>query len=227
MILKQLIDMWRDNSLMKGVLQQLGDMVADADYIHQRAWELAKNPGTGDPAALKERDKGINKREREIRRLLLEHLIVNPKQDVSGCLSVMSLAKDLERVGDLAQSLYTLGKKHQEPISTLPMFEQYDELHRMIAGQFPRLRIAVVQSDEAVAHQVLAQYQQIKIKAKSLSKALYTTEMPARTAVTASLVAHTMHRLNAHQGNAATAVVFPLENIDYVGRGLRQEMDED
>ena len=62
----------------------------------------------------------------------------------------------------------------------------------------------------------------MKKKTKELHNTLFDTEMASREAVAASLLTRVLTRINAHIGNAASGVIFPLDNIDYVSRGLRE-----
>jgi len=41
--------------------------------------------------------------------------------------------------------------------------------------------------------------------------------------VATTLIARYLKRVNAHIGNTASGVIFPLENIDFVSRGLKEE----
>jgi len=88
----------------------------------------------------------------------------------------------------------------------------------------PKLQLAILESSEQVAHEVLAQYQELKPQIRGLYDALLGLETPTtREAVATALLVRSFTRINAHIGNATSGVIFPLENIDFVTRGLRQE----
>ena len=99
-MLREIRKLWKDGSPMLGVVERLAQMVADAEYVYVHAWEVCTGQAVIDKtdAPLRERDKAVNRGEREIRRLIASHLGINPGEDVSGCLAVMIMAKDVERL---------------------------------------------------------------------------------------------------------------------------------
>ena len=53
----------------------------------------------------------------------MEHLSGSPGQDVSGCLAIVLMAKDLERLGDHCRNIYELASKSHRPVHALPGYE--------------------------------------------------------------------------------------------------------
>jgi len=226
-MLKELMKLWKDGSIMADVLRRLGEMVVDAGYVYTHAWDVCC--GRAVHSAIEDRirrhDKEVNRGERQVRRMLVEHLSMNPGQDASGCLAVMIMAKDIERIGDHARNVYGIGKRLREPITGYRLFDKLDAVQQATTPQFGMLQNAIVQSDEAVAHEVLRAYQDIKRKAKGLQDALFALEAPPLETVNTTLLTRFFMRANAHIGNAASGVIFPLDNIDFVSRGLRKEQE--
>ena len=216
--------LWQDAGLMKDVVEKLAMMVNDAEYVASRAWEVCAGQAVAEATEkpLKEHDKNINRTEREVRRLTLEHLGINPGQDASGCLAVMLIAKDLERMGDHGTNMFAVAKQLRTPFHETPFFEPIQASWKALAPQFGRLERAIRDSDEEVANEVLDHYQAIKKGVKETHLALLQSDAPASQAVPAMLINRYLRRMNAHMGNAATGVIFPLENIDFVSRGLKQ-----
>ena len=222
--------LWRDDSPMREVVTRLGEMISATEYVFNHAWEVCKGQAVAEAlrAPLKERDKQVNRLERDVRRRVMEHLSINPGQDASGCLAVMIMAKDLERLGDHGRNLFELASRSERGISDMKLFAQIEPVGDKMGGYFPKLFQAVVQSDEAVAHQILEEdYMALKEQLKDLQALLFTTEMPIREAVIVTLLTRTLMRFNAHIGNVASGVIFPLENIDFVSRGLRKEQEDE
>jgi len=228
-MLKDIALMWKKDSPMREIVNMLGRMVAAGEYVFNQAWQVCLGQVIAEAArdSLKGRDKEVNKLEREVRRRLLEHLSINPGMDASGCLAVMVMAKDLERIGDHGRNLFELAAKAEHGVTGMKLFGQMKPISEKISAYFPRLQRAVLDSSEELAHGILADYQVLKHEIKSLQAALFTTDMPGKEAVISTLLARTLMRINAHIGNAASAVIFPLENIDYVSRGLRKQAEED
>ena len=55
-------------------------------------------------------EEGVNSGERLIRRLVIEHLSMNPEQDLASSLTLLSVVYDVERIGDYASSLLELAE---------------------------------------------------------------------------------------------------------------------
>lgn len=224
-MLKELRRLWKEGGILPDVVQRLAGMVADTSYVYGHAWEVCTGRAVAEAirSDLKERDKAVNRGERAVRRMVLEHLTLNPGSDISGCLAVMVMAKDIERIGDHGRNIYGLACRLPKPLNDYRLFAPFDELQRRIAGHFPLLERAILDSDEALSRRLLGSYQEVKHMAKALQDALFETEMPSREAVVCALLSRFHTRINAHIGNAASGIIFPLENIDFVSRGLRKQ----
>lgn len=224
-MLKQLREVWKDGSMMKDVIEQLAGMVTDAQYVYNHAWEVCTGQAVAEKTEkpVRKHDKAVNRGERQIRRMLVQHLSINPGQDVAGCLAVMIMAKDVERVGDHGRNIFGVGARLPAPVTGFKLFDRMKEVQKQVGAQFPKLERAILESDEETAHDVLACYQDCKVLTKGLQEALLETEMVGAEAVASTLLSRFFTRINAHIGNAASGVIFPLENIDFVSRGLREE----
>ena len=227
-MLKDIAMLWKDDSPMRKVVDILGEMVTAGEYVFNRAWEVCLGQAVVDATRgpLKGRDKEVNRMEREVRRRLLEHLSINPGEDASGCLALMIMAKDLERVGDHGRNLFELAARAEHGVAGMKLFERMKPISEKIIVYFPKLRRAILESSEEVAHEILADYQELKGPIKDLQAALFSTDMPSGEAVISTMLTRTLMRINAHIGNAASGVIFPLENIDFVSRGLRKEAED-
>lgn len=224
-MLKIIAQCWQGGGIMHDVIERLARMIVDAEYVYTHAWEVCTGQAVIDATEepIRERDKAVNRQEREIRRMLLEHLTINPGHDASGCLAVMSMAKDIERTGDLAEDLFRLGARIEGNARKLKYFKRLSALQQQIAPNFPRLERAIRESSDDLAHEILDAYNAAKPECKQLREDLFNDELPTREAAVTVLMIHTFTRINAHIGNTATGVIFPLENIDFVSRGLREE----
>lgn len=224
-MLKELVAYWRDSGIMMDAIAKLGEMITTAEYVYTHAWEACKGQAVLQKIAipLKEKDKRVNSAEREIRKLLVEHLSLRPGQDASGCLAVMIMAKDAERIGDHGRNIFDLAVQSEGTIPHMGLFDAMEAVSVPLTAQFDLLKQAVLESDEELAHEVLDQYQGLKSSIAQMQGSLYTSDFQGREAVVSALLVRAFKRINAHIGNIASGVIFPLENIDYVGRGLKEE----
>jgi len=223
-MLRDTVAQWDEGSSMRAVLETLGQMVADAAEVFDRAWKVCKGKASleAERGEVRRHDKAVNRGERSVRRALMEHLSINPGNDAEGCLAIMNMAKDIERLGDHGSNLLGLCAKTPMPLSKTKLFGQLDAVAAKIASLFPLLQEAIQTCSEERTRAVLEIYQDIQGDMKAVQAALFASDFGGAEAVASTLLTRYLTRLNAHAGNAASAVVFPVETIDHVGRGLRE-----
>lgn len=225
-MLKQIRKLWSDGSIMLDAVDRLRQMVSDGQYVYTHAWEIGTGHAVADKLAepIREHDKAVNRGERRIRRMIVEHLSINPGQDVAGCMAVMLMAKDIERIGDHARNIYGVLAGLDTPVTKFRLFDKLDAVQKAVGALLPKLERAVTESDEGEANEILAMYQENKKLLKELQATVFQTEMPTSEAVPATLLMRYFTRVNAHIGNAASGVIFPIENIDFVSRGQKEQL---
>lgn len=228
MLLKELRRLWADGSIMENAIKKLGEMMRDAEYVYTHAWEACAGQAVASRVTdtLKQHDKDVNRGERRIRRMVVEHLSLNPRQDVSGCMAIMIMAKDVERLGDHSRNIFRIAERLGKPVTSYQLFDDLNRQQKAIGEMFPVLYRAILDSSNEQAHDVLSRYQQNKGGVKALQDKVFETEMPSREAVNTTLLMRFLMRTNAHMGNAASGICFPLEDIDFVSRGLRKEKED-
>ena len=140
-MLKEIVALWKGETFMGKIVEGFGEMLSDAEYVFTNAWgaltgqldiEQVKQP-------LHDKDRAVNGHEREIRRKLLEHLSINPRQDISGCLVIMSLVKDAERIGDYSKNIFDLGVILHRSIKDMKYLTQLSAVQKKIAGIYYKL----------------------------------------------------------------------------------------
>lgn len=227
-MLKELRSIWKNNSIMHQAVEALAQMVTDAEYGYTHAWEACIGQAVAEKVQpeIKGHDKAVNKAERSIRRLIVEHLSINPGRDVSGCLALMLMAKDIERIGDHTRNIFRVGLELKTDIAGFKLYDMLAQAQGEVGALLPDLRRAIQESSDEIAHAVLSAYQSNKTCLKELEARLQTEDMGSLEAVNSALLTRYFIRTNAHIGNAASGVIFPLENIDFVSRGLRKEQEK-
>jgi phosphate uptake regulator len=238
-MLKEIAELWRDSKLMQEVIQKLAEMVADSEYVFVHAWEVCRGQAVASETKgpLREHDRAVNRNEREIRRMLVEHLSINPGKDTSGCLALLIMAKDAERLGDHGRNIFDVAARAEGKLREVGLFNDLDGVCERIARVFPVLQRAILDSDEALAHEILDLYQGIKEDLKGLQdklfdadlglqQSLFGADLSAPQAVMTTLMVRYLMRINAHMGNIASGIIFPIQNIDFVSRGLKEEQKD-
>jgi len=217
-MLKEIIALWKGEGLMKKVVDEFTNMLQDTEFVFNNAWRgfIGEESGDEFKKSIYDRDKLVNKREREIRRKLSEHLSINPRQDVSGCLAMMSLVKDAERIGDYSKNIFDLSIMYQADTAKMKHLAELKETRDKIKANFPKLIEAYKTSNDDISKEILKTYGPIKEECNSVLKELFTEDMSAQEAVVTTLLSRYLKRVNSHMSNIASGLVYPIDKIDFV-----------
>jgi phosphate transport system protein len=160
-------------------------------------------------------DHEINHLQRNIRRQLVEHLIMSPGHDVPICLVLMSISKDAERVGDLTKNLLEVAEAQDGAFHEGPYRERLIELLAATEGLFEPTVQAFMRSDRDLAKQGLVNGQTLARRCDALLGELLKDSLSCREAVLATLMSRYLKRIALHLTNITSSVVMPLHRIDY------------
>lgn len=163
---------------------------------------------------LRKRDKSINRVERAIRRMLIVHTGVRGSLADAPVLFVyMAIAKDIERVGDLAKDMWDLAAAGAD-MSRGELLEQADEVGEKVRWLISETSRVFGERDTDAAIEIL--------KASDTDVDTYEDRMlaqlegeTANLSVAAALFYRYVMRITAHLMNVLTAVVMPFERLDY------------
>ncbi len=221
-MLRELMAMWKGEPVMRKIVEEFGEMLSDDEYLFTRAWEVLMGQEVIDQIkqAFYDKDSAVNSREREIRRMLAEHLSLNPRHDISGCLVMMSLIKDAERIGDYSKNIFEVGIMLEGVIKEMKYLERLSSTQKKIANHFPQLKRAFLESDANIAGGILKDYAPIKGECNSMLHDLFSEQLSTREAVATALLSRYLKRVNSHMSNIASGIVYPLDQIDFVRGGL-------
>ncbi|MDP8259946.1 MAG: PhoU domain-containing protein [Candidatus Gygaella obscura] len=217
-MLREIIAVWKGESFMNKVVEEFVQMLKDADSVFEKAWNIFKDSGVNEQtkSEIYEKDKSVNKKERKIRRMLLEHLSINPQQDVSGCLAMISLVKDAERIGDYAKNIFEVGILMGDKLKDMQYITRLSDIQSRINRHFITLTKAFTESDDTSAKKVLEDYKSIKEECNNVLNDLLNDSMSNKEAVSTALLSRYFKRINSHISNIASGLVYPLDRIDFV-----------
>ena len=217
-MLGRVMALWRGERFMKKVVEKFGEMLSDDEYLFTQAWEVFTGQAVVDQIkqAFYNKDIAVNSREREIRRMLVEHLSLHPRHDISGCLVMMSLVKDAERIGDYSKNIFEVGIMLEGAIKDMKYLERLSSTQRKIADRFPQLKRAFLESDANIARRILKDYAPIKGECNSMLRDLFSEQLSTREAGATALLSRYLKRINSHMSNIASGIIYPLDQIDFV-----------
>ena len=205
---KQIVETNKRTSLIVDAFEEVTHMVERAE----RMFDAACTAYMGDQERdvdISAEDRAINEGERMIRRLVTQHLTINPKQDLPASLALFSIVHEVERIGDYAKSLSELCQWQSDSEGS----EAGRQLHEKIAPLFGQLLQALRDEDIDAARQVMRTHEEVKIASDTFVTGAFQDEASNRHTVVQVMAVRFLRRISAHLSIVASSVVNPLDRI--------------
>ena len=216
-MLRQLIDAWRGRDLLSEMLDEFQEMLRDGEWMFKTVGSVLLREVK--PQDVHEeffaRDKEIGRKEKNIRRRIVEHLSLRQDIDVPACLVLMSVTKDAERVGDFCKNIYEVACLYTMDFDQDEYVTSFKELRAEIESLFAKAISAFADADEKAATEFIIEADAIARKCDETIEKLIKDELPTQKAVAYTLLSRYFKRVSAHLANICTSVVTPVHEIDH------------
>lgn len=163
---------------------------------------------------LRATDQKVNRMEREIRRELMVHASVFGAIETPAVLVYMSIVKDIERVGDYAKNLVDLARDGAD-FSLAPNAAEWRQISEDVSRYISDAGQAFATRSPDRARLLLRQGDQLLKDFDGRVSGLVRGERGEAQAVPRALANRYLKRVVAHLMNLLTAVVMPLDRLDY------------
>lgn len=197
------------------VNQSLGDMGAMLDtaaemFAAATAYLLDNEPLTLDLSA---RDEEINARERKVRRAVLEHVTIDPRDELALSLLLISVVQDAERCGDLAKSIAKAADLADAP-RTGRHVEALRRIRDRVQALFPQAREAFLKADARGARAIMEAHDALKKEVTGyLRRLAEADDLSVNHAVVLATAARMIGRVSSHLSNIISSVALPFDQI--------------
>ena len=198
--------------LVEQSMTDLGVMLDTADSMFAAATNslLDNEPLHVD---LSTQDDIINEREQTIRRSVLEHILADPRAELSLSLLLVSIVQDAERLGDLAKSIAKAADLASSPRMGRHV-EALREIRDRVQSAFPRVRRSFIVGDAKVGRVVMDEHTQTKIDVGDfLQRLAEADDLTSNEAVVLSISARMIGRTSSHLSNIVSAVALPFDQV--------------
>lgn len=212
-----MFSLFRDTDQLLTVEQQLIEMLASC----QDAFRLAAEAVFGEGAVselgdqLEEVDKDLNRTERAIRRELVVHSSVRGAEADQGLmLAYMSVAKDIERIGDYCKNIWNLA---QMGVS----FAQADDIEELtrhrerVASLLKQALDAFSEQDADAVHDLIPSIRDDLAHYDAHIIQYVSSDLPGRHSAPRALFYRYLKRISAHLSNTLSSVVMPVDRLDF------------
>lgn len=211
--MKNLLSIWKGSGLLRLCVEDLFKMFDISESMFSAAWEMIT--GSGKVEGLYRIDRQLNELQIAIRRRILEHLAINPAQDINATFVLAILVIDLERIGDYVKNLDEIAKHYPKPISG-GAFDALRPMAQRVKEMFAQTKIAITESDTELARKVMADQANLAMQADRLMDQLIESkDIAVKEGIVAALLSRYIKRVSAHLKNVASSVVNPYHRIGY------------
>ena len=222
-----MFSIFREADQLENVEEQLVAMLASC----RDTFRLATAAAFGEEDVLKsgERldsiDKELNRTERSIRRELLVHGTVRGAEVDQGLmLTYMSVAKDIERIGDYCKNIWNLAQMGVN-LSGGPDEEGLTKHRDRVAELIELTLDAFSTQDTDKAHLLIPA---IKSDTRHYDGHLVenvSSDLPGNVAAPRALFYRYIKRISAHLSNTLTSLVMPVDRLDYYKKSKAVDSD--
>jgi phosphate transport system protein len=163
-----------------------------------------------------EADVQVNMMERTIRKEVIAHLSVRGNTaSLPYCLLLMSLVKDVERIGDYAKNLSEVQEYDPGSLPDDDVVAELREIRGGVESAFAVTADVFNQSDRERALALIKLGRDLTHRCDLLVKRIAASDYGAGTTTATVLGARYYKRIAAHVLNVLSSVVMPLHKLDY------------
>ena len=161
-------------------------------------------------------DKTINELHREVRREMIIHSAVNSRNlDIPLLLSYMTMSKDIERIGDYCKNLFEIAETGNS-FAKGDDLDAYMELKNDIGKLIVYLQSCLNLDDESKVQDLITLGSSLNNDLDEKITALLEDKEKIQYPVATTLFYRYLKRIVSHIVNAATAIIMPTDQIDYL-----------
>ena len=215
---------------MQAMARNFSEMLNVTRQMTVAAGEMVFAATTTPPnrGQLYQQDIRVNQLERLIRKQVVAHLSLSGNRpDVPYSLLLVSLVKDLERVGDYAKNLSEVRELHPQPLPDSTILNELRGIREEVEQAFHVLAEVFDRSDRDRASELIRRGRETAQRCEAAIERIAAGDFDARTTAALVLAARYYKRIGGHVLNVLSSVVMPLHKIDYYDENETTQIDKD
>jgi phosphate transport system protein len=216
---KKWLAIFQKDTLMDRAYQRSFDMLAITMAMCKEAKvDLRQREDSEIDLSMKDKDIEVNKYEREVRRMVFNHLAVHGTADLPSGLALISIIIDIERLGDYAKNMLELAYDHPGKLHGGKFEEEFVRIEIAVEENFIQTKKCFEQGKADMALELLEKYAWVNDVCDDLVRAMVKADDPdirPGDAVALALYTRWLKRINSHLRNITTSVVNPFDLIGF------------
>ena len=216
-MLRELLAIFRSDNPLARMGRQFAEMLDLAHDLTVRAGAVLFDDagGPNERTAISKRDVKVNKLERKIRKQVIAHLALGNAGDVPYCLLLMSLVKDVERLGDYAKNVAEIYDDGGGPLPDDDNAAELQSIRDVVESTFGAVKDVFTSSDFETAVDLAREGRDVSRRCDALITRIARSSYDAPTTTSMILATRYYKRIGGHLLNILSGVVMPLHKLDY------------
>ena len=220
-IFTEILSVWRKEDLLSEAWEQSLDML---DLSHNMFIKAVKKSKKQENLSvlkqLKNRDKAINKYQREVRRKIITHFsLQNNFNDISNIMVLMNMIVDIERIGDYSKNILDLAIYYPEKLNTKTLHPELHEIEQVVKLRFDKTVDAIKTEDVELASKLIKGFKkQVTTASDRIVNNIISGELNIKSGSESAaivLYARYLKRIGSHLKNITTTIINPIDSIGY------------
>ena len=217
-MLRELLTIFRPGNALGTMADEFAEMLRMTCDMTVRAGEIyfGRAASSEERTLIYKTDVKVNKLERAIRKHIVAHLSVQRHSpDLPYCLLLMSLVKDVERIGDYAKNLSEVVDLYSGELPEDAIAAELKEVRTAVEEAFRASAEVFAGSDRERALALIRQGKDDAQRSDGLLARIARSGYDAGCVTALVLGARYYKRINGHLLNVLSSVVMPLHKVDY------------
>ena len=210
---------FKKDTLMDRAYQRSFDMLAITMAMCKEARvSLRQREDNEIDLAIKDKDIEVNKYEREVRRMVFNHLAVQGTADLPSGLALISIIIDIERLGDYAKNMVELAMDHPGKLHGGQFEEEITRIESAVEDSFVKTKKCFEEGIADFALELLDKYAWVNDICDEIVVDLVKEKDPnihPGDAAALAVYVRWLKRINSHLRNITTSVSNPFDRIGF------------
>lgn len=216
---KKWLAIFKKDTLMDRAYQRSFDMLAITMFMCREARvSLRQREDSEIDLSIKDKDKEVNSYEREVRRMVFNHLAVQGTADLPSGLALISIIIDIERLGDYAKNMVELAMDHPGKLHGGQFDEEIIRIESAVEDSFVQTKKCFEEGDTDFALELLDKYAWVNDLCDDIVVAVVKekdTNIRSGDAAALAVYVRWLKRINSHLRNITTSVSNPFDRIGF------------
>ena len=220
-IFTEILSVWRKEDLLSEAWEKSLEMLDLSHNMFVKAVKKSKKQESLSVLKqLKNRDKEINKYQREVRRKIITHFsLQNNINDISSIMVLMNMIVDIERIGDYSKNILDLAIYYPERLNTKILHPELHEIEQVVKSRFDKTVDAIKTEDIELASKLIKGFKkQVTTASDRIVNNIISGELNLESGSESAaivLYARYLKRIGSHLKNITTTIINPIDSIGY------------